>query len=381
MYCSCEKDERLKNDPYTCTTPLYDSTSAHPNAVRYQQILDENQKKGLVGTVLLVKDKYGTWAGASGKADIASDIDMKPCNTFLIASISKVFTATAVYRCIDKGILSMNDPISKWLDKEVVDKVDNADEAQIKHLLSHTSGIRDYYTSNFELHRMNKEYNEFTKKDVLTYIYGKKAYCKVGEQYIYCNTNFLLLSIILENATGLAFNRIYEQEVFEPCNLPSAYYSESNPIPSNCVKGYYDLFASQKIVESENLYKDELGIGGDGGIAINAFDLASFFEQLGKGLVLSKESFTEMTNWFEIPKDWQWEEYGQTENGYGIEKFNTAYGYAIGHTGGIDGFSSYAFFFPETDHTYVLLVNSVVANADKAEHSIFEQVLEVLKEE
>jgi len=59
VFFSCEKDEKLTNDPYTCTTPAYDSTDTHPNADRYQQILDGNQKKGLVGAVLLVKDKHG----------------------------------------------------------------------------------------------------------------------------------------------------------------------------------------------------------------------------------------------------------------------------------------------------------------------------------
>ena len=370
---SCKKDEVLPADAYECDFTYNDSSNIHPKADIYQNILDQNRKDGLVGAVLLVKDHDGMWIGASGKADLASNVDMEPCNTFLIASISKVFTAAAIFRYVDKGILDLDDPISKWLSDEIVEKVDNADEAQISHLLSHTSGIVDYYTDMFELDRVNQINNHFTKEEVLTYVYGKKANFSVGETYGYCNTNYLLLAIILENASGLSFEEIYEQEVFLPLGLTSAYYSESKPIPTGCVKGYSDIYASGEVVEAQNLYQDELGIGGDGGIAINAYDLAIFLEQLMKGNLVSNTSLNEMTNWFDLPEDWQWESYGQTENGFGLEKFNTEYGYAVGHTGGIDGFSTFGFYFPEEDMTYVLFVNNTKA-FNNSKSQIFQEV-------
>ncbi len=372
---SCQKNEIIPNETYDCNFSFNDTSDIHPKANIYQNILDENIQDGLVGAVLLVKDDDGMWIGAGGKADIASNVDMKPCNTFLIASISKVFTAAAVFRYIDKGVLSLEDPISKWLSDEIVKKVDNANEAQIKHLLSHTSGIVDYYTDMFELDRENKENNHFTKEEVLTYVYGKKANNAVGETYRYCNTNYLLLAIILEKASGLTFEEIYKQEVFSPLGLNSAYYSESKPIPDGCVKGYSDIYAAGELVDAQHLYQDELGIGGDGGIAINAYDLAVFLEQLMKGNLISTSSLDEMTNWFDLPENWHWKTYGQTENGYGIEKFNTDYGYAVGHTGGIDGFNTFGFYFPEEDMTYILFVNNTKAfNTSKNE--IFEKVIE-----
>lgn len=375
----CENNEVLPVQYYNCTFSFTDTSEVHPTASVYQDILDKNRKDGLVGAVLLVKDKDGMWIGSSGKADIASNVDMKPCNTFLIASISKVFTASAIFRYVDKGILSLDDPVNKWLPKEITNKVENANESQIKHLLSHTSGIVDYYTDKLELDRINKMNNHFTKEKVLSYVYGKKARFPVGETYDYCNTNFLLLSMILEKASAKDFEKVYEQEVFLPLNLSSAYYSESNPIPENCVKGYADLYGNGQLVESQNLYQDELGIGGDGGIAINAYDLAIFLEQLMKGRLISTSSLNEMTNWFDLPEVWHWDTYGQTENGYGLEKFNTEYGYAVGHTGGVDGFISYAFYFPETDMTYVLLVNNTSA-FNTSKDQIFKEVTKVMFE-
>ena len=380
LFTACEKDETKPDSYYSCQVGHSDSVSKHPRATTYQEILNQNRKKDLVGAVLLIKDEEGLWMGSSGKADIASNINMQTCNIFLIASISKVFTASAVYRYVDKGILNLEDPISKWLSDEVINEVENAQKAEIRHLLAHTSGIADFYTIKFELDRLNRVTNNWSKEDVIKYVYGKKADFEVGKEYEYSNTNFLLLSMILEKASGLSFKEVYEQEVFNPLNLTSAYYSRDEPIPVGTVVGYTEYtYGSGHFHNSRNLYEDELGIGGDGGIAINAYDLALFLESIIKGRLFSNKSLKLMTNWFDLEEDDQWEEFGQTENGYGLEKFNTQYGYAVGHTGSIDGFNSYGFYFPESDMTYILLVNSTKGDGD-AHENIFKACLKEMFE-
>ena len=298
---------------------------------------------------------------------------MQPCNVFLIASSSKVFTSAAVYRYVDRGLLSLDDPINRWIDRSITDQVNNANEATVAHLLAHTSGIADYYTTALELDRLNRVSNAWTKEEVLAYTYGVKATNGVGETYFYSNTNFLLLAMILEKAGGKSFAQIYREEVFEPLNLTSAYYSETQPIPEGMVKGYVEIYGNGQMVESEFLYGDELGIGGDGGVAINAYDLAVFLRSLAQGQLISEASWNKMTDWFDLPADYVWEDYGQEQNGYGIERFNTRYGSAIGHTGGIDGFSTFAYHFPDSDRSYVLLLNSSI-NA-RPDTSIFNAVL------
>ena len=378
LFTSCKKEEIVHESYYSCNETPANLKDAHPNANRYQTILDQNQRDGLVGAVLLVKDQNGLWIGSSGKADIPSNIDVQPCNTFLIASISKVFTASAIYSYVDKGILSLDDPISQWIDNSITDKVSNADAAQIKHLLSHRSGIVDFYTSKFELDRYNNVHNKWSKEDVIKFIYNKKADFKVDETYGYSNTNYLLLSMILENASNLSLEEVYRQEIFDPLDLQTAYYNETNPIPDGTVRGYDEFtYASGHFHDSWNLYIDEVGIGGDGGIAINAYDLSVFLESLMKGQLISHNSLSEMTNWFDLPEDEQWEAFGQTENGFGLEKFNTPFGSAVGHTGGMDGFDSYGFYFPQEDMTYILLVNGTNGDSD-AHENIFNSVLEIM---
>ncbi|MBV6645232.1 MAG: beta-lactamase family protein [Cyclobacteriaceae bacterium] len=377
MLVQCQEVEVRPASFYERAASFNDSSATHPNASVYQAILNNHQRQGIVGATLLVKDSQGLWVGAAGSADIASDAQMSPQAVYFIASISKVFTSAAVYRLVDRGLLSLNDPISQYLSDEIVDEVENVKDATIAHLLSHRSGIRDFYTTKFDLDRLNAN-QTWKKEDVIKYVYGKNASFQVDKNYEYSNTNFLLLSMALESVTGLSFEEVYQNHVFEPLNLRSAYYSEDMIVPPGAVKGYVDLYNNGSFVESAFLYKEELGIGGDGGVAINAYDLAVFLENLVDTDFISAASQSEMTNWFPLPRDYVWEEYGQDENGYGIERFNTRYESAIGHTGGIDGFSTYGFYFPESDMTYILLCNSSSVEAGDVHASLFDEVLEIM---
>lgn len=373
---SCQKNELFPEERYECEFSFPDSSSIHPKAALYQSILDKNRKLGIVGATLMIKDKDGVWVGASGQADIASQIAVQPCHRFLLASISKSFTAAAVFRYIDKGILSLDDHLSKWLDATVVNKLENAENATIRHLLSHTSGIADYYTLQYELDRINNTDNHWQQEDVLAYAYGKKATHPLGETYFYSNTNFLLLGIILEKAAGQSLPEVYQQEIFNPLNLSSGYFSQEKPIPADLVKGYVDIYGNGQYVESEFLYKDELNTA-DGGIAMNAYDVGLFFETLMQGPLLSDTSLQAMTAWFDLPPDWVDEDFGHFQNGLGLEHNQTNGRRSVGHTGGIDGFLSIAQYFPAEDATFVLLVNSgSYENAPRL--NIYQQCLEVM---
>lgn len=379
LVVACEKNEVFPESYYDCGFVFPDSSSSHPKAALYQSILDRNRKAGIIGASLMIKDKAGVWVGASGKADIASGVNVHPCSRFLIASVSKSFTAAATFTLVDDGILSLDDPLNKWISKSITDKIANANEVELRHLLGHTSGIPDYYTLQFELDRVNKIENKWTQEEVLKYAYKKKATNGVGESYYYSNTNFLLLGMVIEKASGLSLEDVYKKKIFEPLELSSAYYSTFKPIPQGTVKGYVDMYGNGQYVESEFLYKDELNTA-DGGISSNVYDLGVFFERLLKGDVISKQSLEDMTAYEALPSDWVDADFGHFKNGLGLEYNKTPYGYSVGHTGGIDGFLSVAQYFPEHDATFVLLVNSGSYN-NQQRLNIYKECLKEMFEE
>lgn len=376
---SCTNNEIVVPETYECQPSFQDSSATHPKAHIYQEILDRNRRLGIIGASLLIKDEAGVWLGSSGKADIASQVDVNSCNRFMIASITKVFTAAAVYRYIDKGLLAMNDNVADFLSAEDVEKIENVATARIEHLLSHTSGIADYYTLQYQLDQINNVYNNWSQQRILKFAYGKPATHPVGQTYFYSNTNYLLLGMLLERVSGKSLEQVYQEELFDPLGLTSAYFGKGEPIPSDAVKGYADIYGNGRYVESEFLYKDELKTA-DGGIAANAYDVGIFLEKLMKGQLLSEESMAELTNWFELPEPWVYEELGHTQNGYGIEYFNTPYGYAVGHTGSIFGFYSLGFYFPETDRSFVLLTNSATYD-NTPKTNIYHEVLTLMFED
>lgn len=378
LFClSCSEEEIFNEDYYSCNTSSIVNYLDHPKATLYQSILDQNQRLDVVGAVLLVEDPDGLWVGSSGYSDLASNIEMQTCNTFLIASISKTYTATAIYRYIDQGLLSINDTISQYLPSSINDDVANTQIATIGHLLSHRSGIPDFYTDKFDLDRLNAE-QSWDKYEVLEYAYGLDSEFTPDSSYSYSNTNYLLLSIILERISGKSLEQIYNEELFEPLSLSTAYYSENQPLPYGVVKGYADIYGNGNFVHSDFLYTEEIGIGGDGGIASNATDLAFFLKTLATGNVISQQSFNQMTNWFDLPNDAQNDDPLIIKNGYGFERVESDYGFGLGHTGGIDGFNTFAYYFPDTDVTYVLLLNSVTAGGTDAPENIFRQTLNTI---
>lgn len=110
---SCRKPEIVPESNYYNELSFADESTNHPKNATYQTIIDKYVGQGIPGMSVMINDQYGTWLGAGGYADIASEVGMEKGNRFLIASISKVFTATAIFSYVDEGKLSIEDPINK----------------------------------------------------------------------------------------------------------------------------------------------------------------------------------------------------------------------------------------------------------------------------
>jgi D-alanyl-D-alanine carboxypeptidase len=345
---SCEKGNIIPSSQFNNTLSFEDNSFQHINNDTYQSVIDSYIKKGIIGTSIYVKDNNGIWIGTGGKADILSNIDVDKGDQFMIASITKVFTATVLFSLIDNGILSIDDNISEWIPSSIANNIENANEATIADLLSHKSGIADYYTTKFEMARYNTEHNYWVQEDILKYVYGKKASFPVGQKYSYSNTNFLLLGMIIENAANMTLKDAYDKYLFLPLELENAYYGTGRDAAStSLISGYYNLYGNGFIL-SDFLYKDELSTG-DGGIIINPQDLGRFFDELMQGNLLSEASLMKMQDWFDIG--------GNRKNGFGLEYFENEHGISYGHTGGADGFTSVAHYYPNEDITVIILLN------------------------
>ncbi len=350
--CSCSK--KTIEATQVCTMP---NLPAHAKSARFKAVLDNYTQKGLPGIALLVKDGQGTWAGASGMADIARNIPMQPCHIAKVASITKIFMATVAFRLAEQGKLNLDVQISTYLDAEQIKDIANAGQVTVRQLLNHTTGIYDVINDNgFYLDVLNNPPKHRNQEDILKFVRGKEAVFPAGERPGYSNTNTLLLSLIIDKTGGKPHQQLLHEMIIDPLQLNHTFYYYHDALPEGKIaQGYYDLYNNGNI---ENLSSYNTGSGnGYTGLYSNTFDLLTFIDRLllQKNLI-SNNSLTQMLNF-----NSQEEEDSDRLLGAGamkdfIHRDNTQE-FAFGHRGRDLAYSADLFYFPTQNQVMVLIVN------------------------
>lgn len=212
-----------------------------------QKLLDElvSRNAGIRNSMAAVStvDESFNWSGAAGLANPAQKIPMTVDTPFYLASITKMFTATVIMLLFEQKKLALDDPMSKYLPESLIEGIhlyqgtDYTQQVQIRHLLSHTSGIADYYLekppggkSFFEL-LVADEATERTVEDTIVRAREQlSANFVPGEKASYSDTNYQLLGFIIESVTGKPLHETYQALLFEPLDMSNTYlYTRSEP--------------------------------------------------------------------------------------------------------------------------------------------------------
>jgi D-alanyl-D-alanine carboxypeptidase len=323
---------------YNCTTDIDSIINPnHPKTARYQAFLDSLTRAGMVGiSVLVCTPKDGIWAGSSGMADIAAGAPMRTCNLFRIGSITKLYTADAIFKLSKKGLLNINNKAADYLPKNVVDKIANCDKATIRQLLSHMGGIPELHTTRYYLDQYNNPSKKWTQMDLLDEAVGEPAVCAPGERYFYSDVNYILLGMVIEQVTSKGYDQFISNEIVAPLGLNHTIFDKTCPTPVGTVRGYQDIRGNGKIEDCSNLW-DNVVPGAEGGVVTDIFDLYLFFKTLLKERFLTDSSLTEMDTC--------------------LEKGCSAYGTFVGHGGSERGYRSWVLYFKDTDIFVIWFTN------------------------
>jgi D-alanyl-D-alanine carboxypeptidase len=220
-----------------------DSSSSHPKNATYSQLLTNLTDKGFPGISVMITDAKGTWYKASGFADIDNKIKFQPCHIAKTASVTKLFTATMIYKLIDEGKINANDSISKYIDAKYISKLKNAERSKVSDLLAHSSGIYDVvFDPSFILYTFNNLDKEKSYDKLLSFAYNKEPDFAFGTKRSYNQTlNHVLLAMIIEKVTGADQAVYLKNKIFTPLGMNESYIRPQNTIPWNLVaKGYFD---------------------------------------------------------------------------------------------------------------------------------------------
>jgi D-alanyl-D-alanine carboxypeptidase len=348
FWAGCQRADVIPTVQTDCH--VQDSNSNHPKDALFRALIDKYIKLGLPGISVLVEDASGVWFGTGGYADIAEGIPFEPCHLSKAASITKMFNGALCMRLHQDGILNIDDPLTKYIDKKILDQIDNAEGMTIRNCLNHTTGIFDVITnSEFYLAVLNNPNKQWGFEDVLQYVYGVPGYKNTTYPAYYSNTNTVLMAMCIEKATGRSHADLLKEYIMEPLGLTSTYYQGHDEIPNFTAQGYFDLHSNGTISNVSNF--NTASGNGYGGMFSNVFDLRTF----ARGLLISKSivnasTLQEMQQFVQEDDDYY--------TGLGlVKKYTEKAHYGIGHTGKDLGYSANLFYFPGTDALMVFFVN------------------------
>jgi D-alanyl-D-alanine carboxypeptidase len=357
LLASCKKAFVEPTGSSVIPPPWTDSSSRHPKGALFQNLIEKYRVKGLPGISLLVRDKNGTWMGATGKSDLEKDVPFNTGTVSKAASITKLFVGTLVFKLMEDSVKtgltyrSLNQPLSAWLPASVTGKLPNGQLITLGQCMKHETGIPDLIEQDrFYLAVLNQPNKKWEPEELLSFIYGKDALFAPGDTAIYSNTNTVLVTMVIEAATKRKHADLLKEYILTPLNLQHTYYQPHDALPETAAQGYFDLYNNGKVVNVSNLIT---GSGnGYGGMYSNLFDLYAFADALLlKKTLLSAQSLNIMQT------------YGKpdfpNEYGYGImRKFiERGVNAGIGHSGRDLGYTANLFYFPNKEVTHIFFVN------------------------
>jgi D-alanyl-D-alanine carboxypeptidase len=284
-------------------------------------------------------------SAAYGLADMELCVPATPQTVFQIQSITKTFTSAAILLLADEGKLTLEDPVAKHL----VGSPDSWKDITIRHLLSHTSGIKDFINEPTASLRL-----DVSEEEVFRALAGRSLNFQPGERYAYSNSNYHLLAMIIRKLTGKWYGDFLRERVFIPLGMVHTRPVSLSEIIPNRASGYFWTGAEYR--KGDFIAGSILSYGG-GGILSTAPDMACWAQAMMSGKLLKPEAIIQAWTPARL-KDGKQTGYGL---GWGI---GTVEGHReVNHGGGhATGFTSFLAIYPDDRLAVVLLLNRGGAN-------------------
>ena len=240
------------------------------------------------GVISIFKDDSTVFSRAFGYRDVKDKLDNTISTRFGIASGTKLFTALGIGVLIDQGTISLGTTMRE-IDQDYTGFIDEG--ATILQLLTHTSGIYDYYDEEIE-----RDYDHFsveipwsaleTPSDYYPLFEDKAMKYPPGERYSYSNGGYVFLGLLIEKLTGSLYRDFVRDYVLRPAKMDRSGFYAFNDLPENTANGYLED------KRTTNIYQLPVRGGGDGGMYTTTDDLRAFWGSLFSYRIISEELTT-----------------------------------------------------------------------------------------
>jgi CubicO group peptidase (beta-lactamase class C family) len=291
-------------------------------------------------SIAVVVDGRIAWSRGFGLADVENEVQARPDTVYRIASISKPLTATAILQLVEKGRLSLDDPVTK----HVPTFPDRGLAINLRHLLTHTSGIRHYKEGEMDL----KEHFD-SVEEALGIFKDDPLLFTPGTKYSYSSYAYNLLGAVVQRASGLTFEAYMKEKVWGPAGMTSTRLEHQGEIVPR---------RSQQYVRSgdggvRNAPYADLSVKWAGGGMISTVeDLARFAIALDQGVLVKPETLALMCEPMTLADG------TRTDYGLGWDvRFDDRGRLWVAHGGGATGGSTYILRLPEKRFAVAIAAN------------------------
>ncbi|HEY3705543.1 MAG TPA: serine hydrolase domain-containing protein [Terracidiphilus sp.] len=159
-----------------------------------------------------------------GMANLNDDVTITPATVFHVASMSKQFTAASIILLAEQGKLSLDDDVHKY----IPELPDFGEHITLRHLMHHTSGVRDQWAL-LGLAGWRYSQDLITDDDVMSVMIHQKALnFKPGEKFLYSNSGFTLLALVVKRVSGLSLREYTTKNIFEPLGMTHTHFRDDH---------------------------------------------------------------------------------------------------------------------------------------------------------
>ncbi|MEU0430060.1 serine hydrolase domain-containing protein [Streptomyces sp. NPDC006290] len=310
-----------------------------------QKIMHEANVPGV--TVGLWTPHQGSYVRSFGLADKNSGQQMSPDLYMRMGSETKTFTVTALLQLVDQGEVGLDDTIDQY-----IGGVPNGDKITLRELAGMRSGLFNYSMDpDFFTALTSNPRRPFTPQELLGYSFKHPVLFPPGEKFYYCNTNLILLGLVVEKISGTPLGQYIQRNILTPAGLNHTNFPVGAAFPSPHAQGYTDQTASGNVEESTNW--DPSWAWAAGAMISDLSDLRAWARAVATGVfpdgrtmispATQKQRLT--TPPTPIPGA-----------GYGLGIFDVQ-GW-VGHNGSLPGYESLTVYFPPAHATLVVLLNT-----------------------
>lgn len=335
LFQSCTNDSSITEPENQILT---DETIAKLQAAA-DKVMMEKQVPGMIAYIAV--EGEGELNITRGVGNLTTSEPMNIKNYFRMASVTKTFTTEAVLILVDEGKIDIDKTISFYLPEY---SIPGRDTITIRMLGNMTSGLIDvlgdpalgasYYGSQGTM--------KFTPEELIVPLFTSQLQFTPGSQYNYCNSNTILLGLVIKKVTGKALKDVFAEKIFQPLGLTHTFWPETNYLPQPYHHAYTSLLGTkhQDVTYYGNSWGNAAGI-----LVSNIADLKIWAKEIAEGNLLSATSKNERYLM------------GVEGSGYGfgVEMILDLFG----HSGGIIGWNSMVFYDKIKKITIITHANSL----------------------